>query len=383
MLVGVVEFPRSSEAGRKPTSRARTELFGHQFLAAGGAKPQHWTLFHVAAHRRQQRVINEIILRDPQINRVGVRDAPSPEEMSDAIGCARRNHVIVRAKRHMDRPLLASHDLAIRVILLRLASHPGDCNCWPGASRLAQRPRRGRSHSKWSARRRRLSRSRCGRIGLFAPACHYRRVRRLIWACAEPVGWPKIAFKSGEGMNNACRNHIRLGSGVRRAARRYGRCGERVLVGVQTRQLGVSGRPDQVSLELALRRGYFEQEGLDVETVEVDHRPRNAAISRRQSASSGERVAECRLVQRPRSRYRHSHCRRFCRYRRREPTGRSRSWRGPTSWIRARSKTISDLKGKVTSRVRARGRSPRSCSKTLRYGQDFGGRRHRQIHQLP
>jgi NitT/TauT family transport system substrate-binding protein len=34
-------------------------------------------------------------------------------------------------------------------------------------------------------------------------------------------------------------------------------------------KLGVSGRPDQASLELALRRGYFEQEGLDVETVQA------------------------------------------------------------------------------------------------------------------
>lgn len=33
-------------------------------------------------------------------------------------------------------------------------------------------------------------------------------------------------------------------------------------------RLGVSGRPDQASLEIALRRGYFEQEGLDVETVQ-------------------------------------------------------------------------------------------------------------------
>lgn len=34
-------------------------------------------------------------------------------------------------------------------------------------------------------------------------------------------------------------------------------------------RLGVSGRPDQASLEIALRRGYFEQEGLDVETVQA------------------------------------------------------------------------------------------------------------------
>jgi NitT/TauT family transport system substrate-binding protein len=34
-------------------------------------------------------------------------------------------------------------------------------------------------------------------------------------------------------------------------------------------KLGVSGRPDQASLEIALRRGYFEQEGLDVETVQA------------------------------------------------------------------------------------------------------------------
>jgi NitT/TauT family transport system substrate-binding protein len=33
-------------------------------------------------------------------------------------------------------------------------------------------------------------------------------------------------------------------------------------------KLGVSGRPDQAALELALRRGYFEQEGLDVQTVQ-------------------------------------------------------------------------------------------------------------------
>jgi len=34
-------------------------------------------------------------------------------------------------------------------------------------------------------------------------------------------------------------------------------------------KLGVSGRPDQVSLELALRRGYFSDEGLDIETVQA------------------------------------------------------------------------------------------------------------------
>jgi NitT/TauT family transport system substrate-binding protein len=34
-------------------------------------------------------------------------------------------------------------------------------------------------------------------------------------------------------------------------------------------KLGVSGRPDQASLEIALRRGYFEQQGLDVETVQA------------------------------------------------------------------------------------------------------------------
>ena len=34
-------------------------------------------------------------------------------------------------------------------------------------------------------------------------------------------------------------------------------------------KLGVSGRPDQASLELALRRGYFADEGLDVETVQA------------------------------------------------------------------------------------------------------------------
>lgn len=34
-------------------------------------------------------------------------------------------------------------------------------------------------------------------------------------------------------------------------------------------KLGVSGRPDQASLELALRRGYFAQEGLEIETVQA------------------------------------------------------------------------------------------------------------------
>jgi NitT/TauT family transport system substrate-binding protein len=34
-------------------------------------------------------------------------------------------------------------------------------------------------------------------------------------------------------------------------------------------KLGVSGRPDQASLELALRRGYFEKQGLDIETVQA------------------------------------------------------------------------------------------------------------------
>lgn len=33
-------------------------------------------------------------------------------------------------------------------------------------------------------------------------------------------------------------------------------------------KLGVSGRPDQAPLELALKRGYFKEEGLDIETVE-------------------------------------------------------------------------------------------------------------------
>lgn len=37
----------------------------------------------------------------------------------------------------------------------------------------------------------------------------------------------------------------------------------------KTIKLGVSGRPDQASLELALRRGYFADEGLDVETVQA------------------------------------------------------------------------------------------------------------------
>jgi NitT/TauT family transport system substrate-binding protein len=35
-------------------------------------------------------------------------------------------------------------------------------------------------------------------------------------------------------------------------------------------KLGVSGRPDQAPLELALRRGYFEQEGLDIQTVQAN-----------------------------------------------------------------------------------------------------------------
>ncbi|HXQ52671.1 MAG TPA: ABC transporter substrate-binding protein [Stellaceae bacterium] len=34
-------------------------------------------------------------------------------------------------------------------------------------------------------------------------------------------------------------------------------------------KLGVSGRPDQASLELALRRGYFEKQGLAIETVQA------------------------------------------------------------------------------------------------------------------
>jgi NitT/TauT family transport system substrate-binding protein len=37
----------------------------------------------------------------------------------------------------------------------------------------------------------------------------------------------------------------------------------------KTIKLGVSGRPDQASLEIALRRGYFADEGLDVETVQA------------------------------------------------------------------------------------------------------------------
>ena len=40
--------------------------------------------------------------------------------------------------------------------------------------------------------------------------------------------------------------------------------GQRVAI-----KLGVSGRPDQASLELALRRGYFEKQGLDIETVQA------------------------------------------------------------------------------------------------------------------
>ena len=36
-----------------------------------------------------------------------------------------------------------------------------------------------------------------------------------------------------------------------------------------TIKLGVSGRPDQAPLELALRRGYFEQQGLNIETVQA------------------------------------------------------------------------------------------------------------------
>lgn len=34
-------------------------------------------------------------------------------------------------------------------------------------------------------------------------------------------------------------------------------------------RIGVSGRPDQAPLEIALRRGYFEQEGLEAETVQA------------------------------------------------------------------------------------------------------------------
>ena len=37
--------------------------------------------------------------------------------------------------------------------------------------------------------------------------------------------------------------------------------------------LGVSGRPDQAGLELALRRGYFERQGLDIETVQASGGP--------------------------------------------------------------------------------------------------------------
>ena len=36
-------------------------------------------------------------------------------------------------------------------------------------------------------------------------------------------------------------------------------------------KLGVSGRPDQAFLELALRRGYFEEQGLQVETVQAGY----------------------------------------------------------------------------------------------------------------
>src|SRR5262249_1174912 len=35
-------------------------------------------------------------------------------------------------------------------------------------------------------------------------------------------------------------------------------------------KLGGPGRPDQAALELALRRGYFEQEGLDIQTVQAN-----------------------------------------------------------------------------------------------------------------
>jgi NitT/TauT family transport system substrate-binding protein len=38
---------------------------------------------------------------------------------------------------------------------------------------------------------------------------------------------------------------------------------------VQKVKLGVSGRPDQAALELALHRGYFADQGLDVETVQA------------------------------------------------------------------------------------------------------------------
>jgi len=34
--------------------------------------------------------------------------------------------------------------------------------------------------------------------------------------------------------------------------------------------LGVSGRPDQADLELALKRGYFEKQGIDIETVQAN-----------------------------------------------------------------------------------------------------------------
>jgi NitT/TauT family transport system substrate-binding protein len=37
--------------------------------------------------------------------------------------------------------------------------------------------------------------------------------------------------------------------------------------------LGVSGRPDQAGLELALRRGYFERQGLDIQTVQASGGP--------------------------------------------------------------------------------------------------------------
>ncbi len=37
--------------------------------------------------------------------------------------------------------------------------------------------------------------------------------------------------------------------------------------------LGVSGRPDQAGLELALRRGYFEKQGLDIHTVQASGGP--------------------------------------------------------------------------------------------------------------
>lgn len=35
-------------------------------------------------------------------------------------------------------------------------------------------------------------------------------------------------------------------------------------------KLGVSGRPDQADLELALRRGYFERQGIEIETVQAN-----------------------------------------------------------------------------------------------------------------